>query len=385
MFHKQRNFKMSRFYIVSYCYAPNTAAINRELSFVQSFSKIGIKCTLVFIMPSLKLDKYTEKHDGIDVIYLWKDCLARNKYLKHLYEPFSLSLFIKSIKQGDRVLLLGCQHLITKMLKRTSLVYHERTEHPDVTPWPRGLTPKKYYESCKKLAGLFTISEPLRQHFISMGCELKKTHVINMTVDPSRFIDISKQNITEKYIAYCGTASNNKDGVDELIKSFAIVSSRYPDYKLYIIGKTPSKKDEAGNLELIAQYGLQDKIVFTGIVSSYEMPQLLTNAEILALDRPDSLQAQCGFPTKLGEYLLTGNPVVVTKVGDIPKFLTDGKTALLSEERNSEDFSSKLIWAIENKECARVIGERGKDVALRSFNSDLQAKKMLNVIFEKKY
>ncbi len=376
---------MSKFYIVSYCYAPNTAATNRELSFVRSFGKLGIKCTLVFIMPSLQLDRYTEKYDGIDVIYLWKDCFARNKYLKHLYKPFSLSFFIKSINKEDRVLLLGCQQLITKMLKRTLLVYHERTEHPDVTPWPKGLTPYKYYESCKKLAGLFTISEPLRQHFVSMGCEPDKTHVINMTVDPSRFIGLSKQDGVEKYIAYCGTASNNKDGVDELIKSFALVSRRYPNYKLYIIGKTPSKEDEAGNLELIAQHGLQDKIVFTGIVSSYNMPQLLLNAEILALDRPDSLQAQCGFPTKLGEYLLTGNPVVVTKVGDIPKFLTDGKTALLSEERNSDDFSSKLIWAIEHSEGARGIGERGKEVALRNFNSDIEAKKMLNVIWGKEY
>ena len=66
---------------------------------------------------------------------------------------------------------------------------------------------------------------------------------------------------------------------------------------------------------------MKDSIVFTGIVSAADIPQILKNAAVLALDRPDSLQAQCGFPTKLGEYLLTENPVIVTKVGDIPLFL----------------------------------------------------------------
>lgn len=69
------------------------------------------------------------------------------------------------------------------------------------------------------------------------------------------------------------------------------------------------------------------------------MPQMLKNAEALVLDRPNSLQAQYGFPTKLGEYLLTGNPVVVTKVGDIPLYLKDGVSALLSEDRNPKEFA----------------------------------------------
>lgn len=98
------------------------------------------------------------------------------------------------------------------------------------------------------------------------------------------------------------------------------------------------------------------------------MPQILKNAAVLALDRPDSLQAQCGFPTKLGEYLLTENPVVVTKVGDIPLFLKDGETALIAEERDPQDFSSKLIWALQNPEEASKIGKAGALVAMREFN-----------------
>ena len=149
------------------------------------------------------------------------------------------------------------------------------------------------------------------------------------------------------------------------IKAFAIIAHQYDDIKLMIIGKTPLKEGEFDNFSLIERLGIKDKVIFTGIVESERMPQLLKNAEILALARPDSLQAKCGFPTKLGEYLLTGNPVVVTKVGDIPKFLKHRDNALLANQRDPEDFAEKLKWALDNPVLAKQIGEKGRKTAER--------------------
>lgn len=230
------------------------------------------------------------------------------------------------------------------------------------------------------LDGLFVISTCLKDYFVSKGVSAAKIHIINMTVDPNRFISLEKQQVDTKYVAYCGTASNNKDGVDDLIKAFAIIAHQYDDIKLMIIGKTPLKEGEFDNFSLIERLGIKDKVIFTGIVESERMPQLLKNAEILALARPDSLQAKCGFPTKLGEYLLTGNPVVVTKVGDIPKFLKHRDNALLANQRDPEDFAEKLKWALDNPVLAKQIGEKGRKTALRDFNNVHETYKMINVI-----
>ena len=191
--------------------------------------------------------------------------------------------------------------------------------------------------------------------------------------------DIKKQE-SETYIAYCGTATNNKDGVDDLIKSFALVHQSHPNVKLYIVGKTPDKEDVSGNLRLIETLGVKDYVVFTGLVSAEKMPQLLKNASILALNRPDSLQAQCGFPTKLGEYLLTENPAVVTSVGDIPLFLKDGESALISRPSNPEEFASKLIWALDHPNEAAEIGRQGAQVAYAEFNYLNETKKIVDTI-----
>ena len=97
--------------------------------------------------------------------------------------------------------------------------------------------------------------------------------------------------------------------------------------------------------------------------------------------RPDSLQARCGFATKLGEYLLTGNPVVITKVGDFPLFLEDKVSARLAEQRNPEDFAEKMMWVLEHPKESEVMGQAGKQVALQHFNYKTETEKIVNTIF----
>ncbi len=372
---------MGKFYIIRDCYFPNTAPTNRMMGFIKGFSELGIKTDVVFFMPDFSLSK-APQIDGVTYHYYWKYLPTKNRILRFFYYQFIyVYILYFKIKRGDKVLVLGCDDVVTLLSKKKGIdVYYERTEHTNYSR-TRFLNYRRFFRACANIKGLFMISEPLKKLFVEHGADENKTYIINMIVDSSRFTGLVKQ-ATERYIAYCGTASNNKDGVDELIKSFALVHKKHSDIKLYIIGKTPDKEDSAGNLRLVEDLGIKDYVVFTGIVQASEMPQLLKNAEIVALDRPDSLQAQHGFPTKLGEYLLTENPVVVTKVGDIPLFIKDGETGLLAEERNPKEFSEKLIWAIEHPKEAAEIGKCGAVLAMREFNYLNETKKMASIIFK---
>ena len=109
--------------------------------------------------------------------------------------------------------------------------FHERTESPEVLPLSTPQLQADYLRACRQLDGLFVISTPLKSFFISQGIILNKIHIINMTVDNNRFLGLKKNTSVEKYIAYCGTASNNKDGVDDLIKAFSIVAKKHTDVK----------------------------------------------------------------------------------------------------------------------------------------------------------
>lgn len=373
------------FYILEYSYSPNCAATNRLLAYYRALDRAGIETTVYYFMPDRYYSRIQEEFSYIHIKYLWANRFSNAKIFLYLLYVFNLKRVKRNFKRGDIIYTYNINALTKLALSNKKVkVFAERTEHPDASS---GIVSKLVNISTKELSnvllaldGLFVISEPLRDYYISQGVSTKNIHIINMTVDVSRFINIKKENIPNRYIAYCGAGSNNKDGVDELIKAFAIVNQKHSDIKLYIIGSSPSKTDQCGNMSLIENLGIKDKIIFTGVVSAEKIPQLLKNADILALDRPDSVQAKYGFPTKLGEYLLTGNPVVVTKVGDIPKFLKDGESALLAEERNPQNFAAKLNWVIEHPEEAKLIGRNGCEVALKEFNSINETNKIINII-----
>lgn len=372
---------MNRLFFVRSCFEPNSAPTNRFLSFIEGFSRLGIDVEVVFVLSDRKGSRITKEWPHIKVTYLWDRLDIKNRYLRQISYSFLTRRFIRGLKRGDTVVLFDIQRMMFSLLdKRKDVrVYAERTEHP-FAYHTRAVDMSKFVRYSKQLDGLFVISTPLVSYFVEQGVTADKIHLINMTVDPQRFEGLEKEEAKEPYIAYCGTASNNKDGVNELIKAFSFVSKKYPQYKLYIIGKGLTKDDDSGNLSLVESLQLQDKVIFTGVVAADKMPQLLKNAQMLALDRPDNLQAKYGFPTKLGEYLLTGNPVVLTSVGDIPKFLVDGESALIAEPQNAQSFSSKIIWAIEHPKEAAIIGEKGSEVARKKFNAFTESQKMAKIL-----
>ena len=363
-------------------YQPSTAGTNHLLAYMKGLGELGVHCRVYYLYPDKKESRIGSL-GNIEHIFLWeRQKLFKDKYLCSL---MSLFLFRREMMKERPIYVVGTSMFLPFICKRGFRVYHERTEHPEVSGTISGFVGKflfnKYLKAIKKIDGLFVISNNLRQCFIDdYGVDSNKVHVVNMVVDAERFKGLKKQK-SERYIAYCGTASNNKDGVDQLIRSFALTSKVHQDVKLMIIGKTPDSGQEFENKNLVKELGIEGKVVFTGIIPAEHMPQVLMNAEVLALDRPDNLQAKHGFPTKLGEYLLTGNPVVVTTVGDIPGFLKDGESAVFSKPDDPESFSSRLNWVLSHKEEGREIGKRGQEVAMKEFNYFIESQKLAKVIF----
>lgn len=368
------------FYFVPTSYTPNTAATNRCASYIRGFSEQGLKTTVVYFSPNEQKSKPIE-YPGIKYLYFWEKLFFSKKPFYYFSLLLYIFRFLLMLRSGDIVLLYGEAWVWYQILrfKKGVNIYVEHTENPEVVGiGGKFLTPswKQYYKGLCKVSGMFVITRALKEHFVNKGVASDKIHIANITVDPHRFENVEKTQTTEKYIAYCGTASNNKDGVDQLIKSFSIIEKAVPNIKLYIIGIIP-QNDEAGNLALIKTLGLEEKIVLTGEVQATEMPQLLKNAEALVLDRPNNTQAKCGFATKMGEYLLTKNPVIVTEVGDFNLFLAHKESVVFAEPDNINDFAEKVIWVLENKELATKIGKEGYNVAMKYFTYESVVKKII--------
>ena len=375
---------MSRIIFLNRRYCPGEAWTNRILAYAKGFAEVGEEVVLYYIITDKQRTRPDINIPGVKVVHLWESdgLLARRfkvvSFLKNLLR------FPRMVKKGDKFFVYGGYEYQLRMalkVKEKAKVFCEITEHPQIFGSSESAkrANERRIKLLKQLDGLFVISNSLKQYYIENGIPEETIHVINMFVDTSRFKKLNKQT-GEKYIGYCGAVSYGKDGVDCLIKAFAKFHQKHPDYLLKIIGKGISERVIPELKQLAVNLGIAESVEFTGLVAPEKMPQLLYDASILALARPSSVQAQYGFPTKLGEYLATGNPVVVTAVGEIPDFLKDGENAFLASPDDPEDFSRQLCRVADNDIEARQIGLRGKELSESAFSYSVQSKKALMCI-----
>ena len=226
---------------------------------------------------------------------------------------------------------------------------------------------------------LIIMTKHLLEHYSQFSTPGKATFLhLPMTVDMNRFN--LKKEATERYLAYCGSSSFYKDGVDILIKSFVVISLKYPEIRLKIAAFMEADGDKM--IALIRELQMQDKIEYVGELHRDEIPYFIKNAEILLLPRPDSRQAQGGFPTKLGEYLATGNPVCLTKVGEISDYLVDNESAFIADPGDIDSFITVIDRALSDPENAKRVGLNGRKVAETHFSMDVQSKRLYSFLKE---
>jgi len=263
---------------------------------------------------------------------------------------------------------------LIKQVKKTGVpVFHERTELPYVFGIDQRLLNIYLNRMLPLFTGIFVISDKLVTYFKQYNSNVTKLVTV---VDMSFFHTTAPSPYPFPYIGYCGTIGGTKDGVPILIAAFGLMRQQFKGLKLVLVGNNSKRDDIRDTLEAIENAGLEEEVLFTGLVDREMMPVILCNASILVVAKPDTEQNSGNFPIKIGEYLATGVPVVVTGVGEIPQFIKDGDSGFLAEPNNAEAFAQKMAEALEDKERAAKIGNKGREIAATYFDYQVVAFRM---------
>jgi len=151
---------------------------------------------------------------------------------------------------------------------------------------------------------------------------------------------------------------------------------RRPDCRLVVTGMRP---DWAANVvaELEMERHVQDGgIVLAGYLPRQELLALYSKATALLIPLFDDLASQARFPTKLGEYLASGRPVVSNHIGEVGRFVRDGETAFLSPAGDVAAYSARILDVLDDTASARAVGRAGRRVAEEEFDYRLQGPRL---------
>ncbi len=156
------------------------------------------------------------------------------------------------------------------------------------------------------------------------------------------------------------------------------------EIRLEVLGNAGKTARERGALEQVrTDAELVRQIDFLGYVDDNERDRRLSLADAFVLLRPDTRETDMLFPTRLPEYLLSSNPVVLSSVGSFPDCFKDGYDVyFVPAENRSEDIAKALMTLHKTPELRRFIGENGRRTALRMFSVELLGKRLAEFLRE---
>jgi glycosyltransferase involved in cell wall biosynthesis len=153
-------------------------------------------------------------------------------------------------------------------------------------------------------------------------------------------------------VVYTGTFEPYQ-GIDILIKAFAEASKSLPDAMLLLVGGTAAQV--AAMKELVRTLGMEQRIVFTGVVDKKMAMHYTQLADALVSPR----RSGTNTPLKIYEQLASGKPLVATRIWSHTQVLSDDVCVLV--EPDPQSMAVGLVRALSDQEqAARLVANARK-------------------------
>ena len=177
-------------------------------------------------------------------------------------------------------------------------------------------------------------------------------------------------NAIEKHSIFTVDGGNPAKGLFHLIKALAIVKERFPDVKLYVPGRVPTRKPAliyespyyTYLKKMIKHFKLCPNVVFIGQQSQQEMKEYLLKCNIFVM--PSSIE---NHSSSLREAMYMGVPCISSLVGSVAEFTINGDNALTYRYEEEDILAAQIIKLFDSESFTYSIGCRGKETIQKNF------------------
>lgn len=214
---------------------------------------------------------------------------------------------------------------------------------------------KSYLEKVDMYA---VLTDFQRCKLIEAGFSQRKIVIIPNVVDfnPANYKEVGS------YIGYVGRISPEK-GAEKLVSAAVQCKN--------VLFKAAGDFEKLPDLPGIAPSNFK----FVGQLDRPEIEDFFQQSRAIVLC------STCyeGFPMVLVEAMLSGRPVIATRIGGIPEIVEDGVTGLLFEPGNVDDLAEKIRLLWNQPELCRQMGQAGRDKALREYSKEKYYQRLMDV------
>lgn len=215
-------------------------------------------------------------------------------------------------------------------------------------------------------SGMIVISRNLKKLYQPFGKHILRIPILCIREE----IKVRKIPNKKFTIGYAGEINQQKDGLLFFLKILGDLKEDF-EFRFEIWGSFGSRLNHKRFEETIERLEISEVVRTHSGIKHSDLLQKLVNCDLLVLPRPDNLQTNFGFSTKLAHYMMTGIPVLVTKISDNDLYIRDGINGFVVKPDDFVLMRNKMqLIFTSSKENLNQIGCQGRITAENVFNPE---------------
>lgn len=199
-----------------------------------------------------------------------------------------------------------------------------------------------------------------------------KTTIVPNGVDTNKFFPNPQRKENEYWISTTSTLIP-RNGIDTLIKAFALASQKNSKLRLKIAGLGPLEKELKN---LTRKLKMNKKVSFLGGLKHAQVPQFLNQSHIFV--RPSRFE---GFGVSFVEAMACNVPVITCPSGGIIDFITHDKTGILVKPDQPQALAEAILDLIKDQNKYAAIQEAALTLVKEKYSWDKIVEKVEEVYY----
>ena len=229
------------------------------------------------------------------------------------------------------------------------------TEYFKTNPCFRFRVVRHYEQSAVRRAHFFTCRTDFDTGFVRSQNPQARIFTIHEAMNPVYFHN-DWQVASSETIMFVGSLAARK-GLPVLLDALALVKQRRPQVALIVVGAGGSDADDPV-VQQCQRLGITANVTFRGFQPAEEIAKLHPQAQVFVLPSQNE-----NSPNALAEAMVSGLPVIATRVGGIPSMVEDGQTGLLVPWGDPQALADKIEWLLAHPAERERLGNNARRVS----------------------
>lgn len=222
------------------------------------------------------------------------------------------------------------------------------------------------YKQIPRIKNVICISSLLCNFYSGKRCN---TIYIPTIVDENDYLGLQKNSIVSDNkikISYAGSPAK-KDYIINVIYAIQLLSeTECSRIEIHLYGITEEQLLQLGVKE--AYLKKYTNIICHGKIPYEQIKLKIVDSDFTVLLRPNKRYANAGFPTKVGESMACGTPVIANITSDLDKYIIDKETGIICSDESSNSCAEAFRRVIDlNRNDINYMNEQTRKMTEKSF------------------